>query len=153
VAEIEEALATAVELEQREALKPRFRDRLSRARGTIAGYLGSITSRSGIDEETWDELEEALLRADVGVGLTTSLIDALRKEVADKGISEPEGLLAQLKGDLKARLARSDRGLRIDEGVPNVWLFVGVNGVGKTTTIGKLGRRHADAGRTVVMAA
>ncbi|MCU1357127.1 MAG: ftsY, partial [Acidimicrobiales bacterium] len=67
VAEIEEALATAVEVEQREAVKPRFRDRLSRARGALAGHLGNILSRGGIDAETWDELEEALIRADVGV--------------------------------------------------------------------------------------
>jgi fused signal recognition particle receptor len=153
VAEIEEALATAVVEEQREAVKPRFRDRLARARGTISGYLGGIVSRGGIDAQTWDDLEEALIRADVGVGLTTALLDDLRKEVADKGITDPEALLAQLKGDLKARLAPGDRTMRLDEGVPNVWLFVGVNGVGKTTTIGKIGRQQADAGRSVVMAA
>src|SRR4051812_34620957 len=124
VAEIEEALADAVVEEQREAVKPRFRDRIGRARGTIAGYLGSIVSRTGIDGETWEELEEALIRADVGVATTQSLLDDLKEEVSSKGITDPEALLEQLKGDLKVRLADGDRTLRLEPGRPNVWLFV-----------------------------
>ena len=153
VAEIEAVLERAAEEVVSEALKPRFRDRLGRARSTVSGYLGSIVSRSGITDETWDELEEALIRADVGVQTTQSLLDDLRKEVADKGITDPEALLEQLKGDLKVRLADGDRTLRLDAGTTNVWLFVGVNGVGKTTTIGKVAKQQAEAGRTVVMAA
>ena len=148
VEEIEEALAPVV------VTKPRFRDRLSKARGTLSGYLGSIRSRDRIDRETWDELEEALIRADVGVQTTATLLDDLRKEVESKGITEPELLLHQLKGDLKSRLASLDRTLRYEPGVPNVWLVVGVNGAGKTTTIGKIAKRQIDEhGRTVVMAA
>jgi fused signal recognition particle receptor len=139
--------------EVEEVLKPRFRDRLGRARSTISGYLGSIVSRSGIDDETWEELEEALIRADVGVTTTQSLLDELRKQVAEQGITEPEALLTQLKSDLKARLAEGDRTLRLDAGQTNVWLFVGVNGVGKTTSIGKVAKQQIEAGRTVVMAA
>jgi fused signal recognition particle receptor len=153
VAEIEEALANAVEVEQQEAVKPRFRDRLAKARSLLAGYVSSVLSRSEIDDETWEELEEALIRADVGVKTTTTLLEELRAEVAEKGITEPEALLAQLKGDLKARLAVSDRSLHYEPGAPNVWLFVGVNGVGKTTTIGKLAKRQQADGRSVVMAA
>ncbi|HVL03671.1 MAG TPA: signal recognition particle-docking protein FtsY [Acidimicrobiales bacterium] len=153
VAEIEEALARAVAAEQAEALKPRFRDRLAKARTLLAGYVGSVLSRPTIDQETWDDLEEALIRADVGMTTTAAVLDALKAEVADKGITEPEALLAQLKGDLKARLALGDRTLRFEPGAPNVWLFVGVNGVGKTTTIGKLGKRCQAEGHTVVMAA
>ncbi|HEV2809418.1 MAG TPA: signal recognition particle-docking protein FtsY [Acidimicrobiales bacterium] len=153
VAEIEEALARAVAAEQAEAVKPRFRDRLAKARTLLAGYVGSVLSRPTIDQETWDDLEEALIRADVGMTTTASVLDALKAEVADKGITEPEALLAQLKGDLKARLALGDRTLRFEPGAPNVWLFVGVNGVGKTTTIGKLGKRCQAEGHTVVMAA
>ena len=147
VEEIEEALAPVV-------AKPRFRDRLTKARGTLSGYLGSIRSRDGIDRETWDELEEALIRADVGVQTTAMVLDDLRKEVESKGITDPEALLEQLKTDLKARLASLDRTLRYEPGVPNVWLVVGVNGAGKTTTIGKIAKRQIDEhGRTVVMAA
>jgi fused signal recognition particle receptor len=153
VAEIEEALAHAVEAEQAEAVKPRFRDRLAKARSLLAGYVGSVLSRPTIDQETWDDLEEALIRADVGMTTTAAVLDALKLEVADKGITEPEALLAQLKGDLKARLTVGDRSLRFEPGSPNVWLFVGVNGVGKTTTIGKLGKICQAEGRTVVMAA
>jgi fused signal recognition particle receptor len=153
VAEIEEALADAVVEEQREAVRPRFRDRIARARQTMAGFLGSITSRAGIDDETWEELEEALIRADVGVQTTQSLLEDLRAEVTAKGITESEALLEQLKGDIKVRLATGDRTLRLDEGTTNVWLFVGVNGVGKTTTIGKVSKQQIEAGRSVVMAA
>jgi fused signal recognition particle receptor len=153
VAEIEEVLEHAAEAVVEEAVRPRFRDRLGRARSTISGYLGSIVSRSGIDEETWEELEEALLRADVGVRTTQLVLDDLRSEVDEKGITAPEALLEQLKGDLKVRLAGGDRTLRLDDGHTNVWLFVGVNGVGKTTTIGKVAKQQALAGRSVVMAA
>jgi fused signal recognition particle receptor len=153
VAEIEEALAEAEAQVVEEAVKPRFRDRLGKARGLFAGYFGSILSRSTIDAETWDDLEEAMLRADVGIGLTTQVLDDLRMEVKAKSITAPDALLAQLKGDLKARLQVTDRGLHHIEGATNVWLFVGVNGVGKTTTIGKLGKQQAAEGRTVVMAA
>jgi fused signal recognition particle receptor len=153
VAEIEDALTGAVVEEQREAVRPRFRDRLGRARGTISGYLASIVSRAGIDDETWEELEEALIRADVGVQTTHALLADLRAEVASKGITDSEALLEQLKGDLKVRLAAGDRSLRVVAGAPSVWLFVGVNGVGKTTTIGKVAKQQSDAGRTVVMAA
>src|SRR5207248_5988558 len=128
VAEIEQALADAVVEEQREILKPRFRDRIGRARSTISGYLGSIVSRAGIDDDTWDELEEALIRADVGVGTTQLLLEQLKDEVKTKGINDPEALLEQFKGDLKARLADGDRTLHLEMGAPNVWLFVGVNG-------------------------
>jgi fused signal recognition particle receptor len=153
VAEIEEVLEHAAEELVEEAVRPKFRDRIGRARSTISGYLGSIVSRAGIDDETWEELEEALIRADVGVRTTQAVLDDLRHEVKDKGITEPAALLEQLKGDLKVRLAGGDRSLRLDEGQTNVWLFVGVNGVGKTTTIGKVAKQQVHAGRSVVMAA
>jgi fused signal recognition particle receptor len=153
VAEIEAALAEAEARVVEEAVKPRFRDRLGKARGLFAGYFGSILSRSTIDADTWDDLEEAMLRADVGIGLTTQVLDDLRMEVKAKSITEPDALLAQLKGDLKVRLHVEDRGLHVKAGATNVWLFVGVNGVGKTTTVGKLAKLQAAEGRTVVMAA
>lgn len=134
-------------------VRPTFRDRLAKARGTVSGYWGSILSRSAIDTETWDDLEEALIRADVGVGPATELLDAVRTRVKEEGIEAPESLLEAVKDEMKSRLAVADRSLRLDEGRTNVWLFVGVNGVGKTTTIGKIGKREAEVGRTVVMAA
>ena len=136
-----------------EAPAPRFRDRLGKARGLISGYVGSVLSRTAIDDDVWDELEEALVRADVGVNRAVALLDDLRARVKSQNITTPDALVDALKADLKTSLATGDRGLRFERGAPNVWLFVGVNGVGKTTTIGKVGLHQAAAGRTVVMAA
>jgi fused signal recognition particle receptor len=133
--------------------RPRFRDRLGKARALLAGYLGAVRARDKVDDDTWDELEEALVRADLGVNVATALLDDLRRRVKAEGIDTPDALLEALKTDLKKRLAVADRTLRYEPGTPNVWLFVGVNGVGKTTTIGKVGRSQAAEGRTVIMAA
>jgi len=133
--------------------KPRLRDRLGKARALLAGYLGSVLSRTAIDDDTWDELEEALVRADVGMGLTTEVLDDLRARVKAERIKTSDELLGALKVDLKDVLSQGERTLNFAPGGPNVWLFVGVNGVGKTTSIGKLGKREADGGRSVVMAA
>ncbi|HEX7094882.1 MAG TPA: signal recognition particle receptor subunit alpha, partial [Acidimicrobiales bacterium] len=70
--------------------KVSFRERLGKARGLLAGYFGAVRSRSGIDQETWDELEEALIRADVGVATTTALLDQLRERVRAEGIKDPD---------------------------------------------------------------
>jgi fused signal recognition particle receptor len=134
-------------------VKPRFRDRLGKARSLLSGYVGSVLSRSTIDDETWDELEEALVRADVGVAATTALLDDLRERVKAEGITTPEELVQALKDDLKKSLAPADRGLRFEPGAPNVWLFVGVNGVGKTTTIGKVAHQQLAEGRSAILAA
>jgi fused signal recognition particle receptor len=136
--------------------RPRFRDRLGKARAALTGALVGVRGRAGIDNETWDELEEALLRADVGVGVTDALLDDLKGRVKTKEIAESDQLLEQLKLDMKDQLAGLDRELHLPagpEGSPNVWLFVGVNGVGKTTTIGKVGAQQVAEGQRVVMAA
>ncbi|HUR50113.1 MAG TPA: signal recognition particle-docking protein FtsY [Acidimicrobiales bacterium] len=131
---------------------PKFRDRLSKARGALAGYFGAVVGREKLDEDVWDELEEALIRADVGISTTTSLLDGLRTKVKESKLSTPQQVVDALKQDLKDRFAGRDRTLQITD-KPTVWLFVGVNGVGKTTTIGKVGQRQAQEGRKVVMAA
>jgi fused signal recognition particle receptor len=134
-------------------VRPTFRDRLAKARSTFSGYLGSVLARSDITEETWEELEEALIRADVGVALTTQLLDELRGTVREQGITEPQALVDALKAELTAKLEEGDRSLTYEPGGPNVWLFVGVNGVGKTTSIGKVGKQQVAEGRSVIMAA
>ncbi|HZA00042.1 MAG TPA: signal recognition particle-docking protein FtsY [Acidimicrobiales bacterium] len=134
------------------AVRPSFRDRLAKARGTLSGYLGAIRSRK-VDDETWEELEEALIRADIGVATTRRVLDDLRATAKAEGIADPEVLLERLKAELTTLLAEGDRSLRFEPGSPNVWLFVGVNGVGKTTTIGKVARQQLDQGRSVIMAA
>jgi fused signal recognition particle receptor len=133
---------------------PSLRDRLAKARSTFSGAFGSILGRSAITDETWDDLEEALLRADVGLTVAEALLEPLKERVRSREITEPGELLAALKSDMAARLADSDRRLHFDESSgPNVWMFVGVNGVGKTTTIGKVARQQRDAGRSVLLAA
>jgi fused signal recognition particle receptor len=134
------------------AAPPRFRDRLTRARSTLSGYLTSVRSRSRIDESTWEELEEGLILADVGANVTAGLLDDLRARVKRDSIDDPNALVEALKDEL-VTLLQGDTELHTTAGVTNVWLFVGVNGVGKTTTIGKLGRRQVQAGHKVVMAA
>jgi fused signal recognition particle receptor len=140
-----------------EAAKPAsLRDRLSKARLAFTGAFAGVLGRSGITDESFDDLEEALLRADVGVGVTTELIDGLRSRVENKELAEPQQLIDALETEMVSRLAGADRSLTFEPGEPgspNVWMFVGVNGVGKTTTIGKLANQQIRDGRTVLMAA
>jgi fused signal recognition particle receptor len=134
--------------------RPRFRDRLTKARASLAAAFTGVRSRDTITDESWDDLEEALLRADVGLGVTTALLDGLRGQVKAKTVTTPDQLLDALKADMKGRLGGLDRELHFEPGEgPNVWLFVGVNGVGKTTTIGKVGAQQVAEGHRVVMAA
>ena len=85
-------------LEEPAPVRPSFRDRLGKARSVFAGAFGSVRSRAGIDQDSWDDLEEALLRADVGVGATMDLLDAMRERVSDQHITSPDALLDALKG-------------------------------------------------------
>ena len=146
---------TTVEVEP-EPAPGTLRDRLAKARSTFSGAIAGVLGRGSITEESFEDLEEALLRADVGVGITDELIDGLRSLVAAKEITEPEQLLDALQAEMAGRLAGSDRGLTFADrqsGEPNVWMFVGVNGVGKTTTIGKLANQQSVSGRSVLLAA
>jgi fused signal recognition particle receptor len=148
--------APAVEGPAVEALEveapPRFRDRLGRARELFSGYLGSVRSRGRIDESTWEELEEALILADVGATLTAEILDGLRARVKQEGISDPEVLLEALKAGLTESV-EGDPELHFADDGTTVWLMVGVNGVGKTTTLAKLAQREIRSGHKVVMAA
>jgi fused signal recognition particle receptor len=144
---------------------PSYRGRLGKARGLLSGYLGAVRARGKIDAATWDDLEEALIRADVGVGATDSLLDDLRGRVTSGEIGGPDDLVEALKADLVAMLTSEAAGLSVvgadrpeaAEGEPartvDVWLFVGVNGVGKTTTLGKVATRMSKAGTPVLLAA
>ena len=142
--------------EPQEFERPNFRSRMSKARSAFTGALLGIAGRSGITSETWDDLEEALLRADVGVRVTDELLNGLRARVKSKEITEPGQLLTALQAEMTSRLEGADRSLHLEPGEadsPNVWLFVGVNGVGKTTTIGKVSALQQQAGVSVLMAA
>jgi len=133
---------------------PRLRDRLGRTRSAFAGAFGRMRGRK-IDDETWDELEEALLLADVGMATTTRLIDAVRERAKEASASEPDEVMALMRDEVVSMLDddSATRELHAPPGGPNVWMFVGVNGVGKTTTIGKLASQQVAHGHRVVLAA
>ena len=129
-----------------------LRNRLGRARGALATRLAVVRGRDEVDAVTWDRLEEALILADVGVATSAALLARVSERAAVEGASGGDGVVELLKDEIVGRLDRADRTLSVG-GAPSVWLFVGVNGVGKTTTIGKVGRRQVAQGRRVVFAA
>ena len=131
------------------------RDRLGKVRSSFAGALTSALTRTAITQETWDDLEEALLRADLGVATTTRVLSPLRDLVKAKKIVNPSDLRLALQTEMTAQISNTARELNFDSSLnaPNVWLVVGVNGAGKTTTIGKLAAQQRKLGRTVLMAA
>ena len=130
--------------------RPRLRDRLGKTR---AAFSGALTRRGKVDPETWDELEEALLLADVGLPTTQRILEDVKARASAEKASDSDAVLALLKGELTTLLEPGDRELAVTAGEPNVWMFVGVNGVGKTTTIAKLAQREVDEGHKVVLAA
>jgi fused signal recognition particle receptor len=150
----EQVVETPDEAPEAIAAPPDLRERMGKTRGTFSGYLKALRARGSVDETTWEELEEALLRADVGVKTTSGLIEDLRSRVRSGELKGADAVLDALKGDLRESLeATGSVELNFLEGATNVWLFVGVNGVGKTTTIGKVARRQAAEGRSVILAA
>ncbi len=164
VAEPAPAPAEPAEPEPEPAEPPTYRSRLGKARGLLSGYLGAVRSKGRIDAATWDDLEEALIRADVGVGATDALLDGLRTGVKDGEIVGPDALVDALKSELVSMLTSADSSLAAPGSAPavgqdedarpvDVWLFVGVNGVGKTTTVGKVASRLSRSGTKVLLAA
>ncbi|QGQ19685.1 signal recognition particle-docking protein FtsY [Cellulomonas sp. JZ18] len=139
----------------------RLRERLARSGSPLGTRLLSVLSRDQLTEDDWDELEETLLLADVGAGPTDEIMQALRTRVRVEGHSDPVQVRAVLREQLLALVDPSlDRSLRTapvttadGEPVPAVVLVVGVNGTGKTTTVGKLARVLVADGRTVVLGA
>ncbi|HWF16330.1 MAG TPA: signal recognition particle-docking protein FtsY [Acidimicrobiales bacterium] len=152
---VEKAPAPAPAPESVVEAPPSYRSRLGGVRGLFGGAVAAL--RAGrIDAATWDSLEEALIRADVGVATADALLADLRAKVESKEIRSGDDLLEALGRSIRELLQTAEsRALRFDgkEGAPDVWLIVGVNGVGKTTTIGKLARRQSAAGRSVLLAA
>ena len=107
-----------------------------------------------LDDDLLDEIETALLTADVGVAASTQLVESMRKRMKAREFADAQALLKALRGELIAMLAPVVQPLRIDVGKkPFVILTVGINGAGKTTTIGKLARRYKDEGRSLMLAA
>ncbi|MHA7815856.1 MAG: signal recognition particle-docking protein FtsY [Pseudohaliea sp.] len=141
-----------------ESAGPGFFARLRRGLGRtsdnlVAGLGNLFLGRKEIDAELLEELESRLLLADVGVDATVHIIEQLTQRVSRKELTEPAALRDALREELLAILEPCERPLAIGGAAPFVILMVGVNGVGKTTTIGKLARRFRDEGRSVMLAA
>ncbi|MBA0051799.1 signal recognition particle-docking protein FtsY [Streptomyces sp. AJS327] len=136
----------------------RLRERLSRSQNSLGKGLLTLLSRDRLDEDTWEEVEDTLLTADVGVAPTQELVERLRERVKVLGTRSPEELRALLREELLELVGPElDRAVRTEtQGAvdrPGVVLVVGVNGTGKTTTTGKLGRVLVADGRSVVLGA
>ena len=134
----------------------RLRSRLARSQSTLGRGLLAVLSRDRLDEDTWDEVEETLLAADVGVGPTTELVAKLRSRLRVEGARDPGQARIALREELIALVDPTmDRSLAVDgaDGQPGVVLVVGVNGTGKTTTVGRIARVLVSQDKTVLLGA
>ena len=126
---------------------------LSKTKDNITGRIDSLLkSYTKIDEDLLEELEEILITADVGVTTTMEIIDSLRDMIKERGVKDPLEVRDLLKEIVASILKEGNSGLDLDPG-PAVIVMVGVNGVGKTTTIGKLAQRYKKDGKKVMLAA
>ncbi|MGH3458570.1 signal recognition particle-docking protein FtsY [Aeromicrobium sp.] len=154
-----DAAAPTTTIERPEAVQGRLvrlRSRLARSQGSLGKGLLAVLGRADLDDAAWEELEDTLLAADVGVGPTTELVEALRTRVRVEGIDDPEQAKVVLRDELVGLVGPElDRTMASvgSDGKPGVVLVVGVNGTGKTTTVGRLARVLVADGRTVVLGA
>ncbi|MBD8643600.1 MULTISPECIES: signal recognition particle-docking protein FtsY [unclassified Stenotrophomonas] len=146
-------LPVLVDAEPAPAGKTGWRERLRNS--TFARSFGGLFSRNPkLDDDLLDEIETALITADVGVTASTTLVESLRRRMKSREFADANALLAALRADLIAILKPVAKPLLIDRNAkPFVVLTVGVNGVGKTTTIGKLAKRFKDEGHSLMLAA
>jgi fused signal recognition particle receptor len=134
----------------------RLRSRLARSQSTLGRGLLTLLARDTIDDDTWEEVEDTLLTADVGVAATRQIVEALKTQVMVLGARTPEQVRTMLRDQLLVALGTDvDRSLATlpHDTTPAVVLMVGVNGTGKTTTCGKLARALVGDGRSVLLAA
>ena len=134
----------------------RLRARLARSQSSLGSALLSLLSRDRLDDDTWDEIEEVLITADVGVVPARLMVEELKTKVKVLGTRSPDEVRGLLKAELLTQLGEdTDRSLHTSPrgGVPAVVLMVGVNGTGKTTTCGKLARALIGDGQTVLLGA
>jgi fused signal recognition particle receptor len=142
---------------QADSVTEKFKQGLSKTRDSFAGRVNDLIARyRKVDEEFFEELEEILISADVGVNTVMELVDELKMEVKRRNIQDPKEMQAVISEKL-VEIYRGDDDapaeLNIQENGLTVILFVGVNGVGKTTTIGKLAHKLKSEGKTVMLAA
>src|SRR4051812_23230925 len=141
--------------EQKQGLFQKMKEAVSRTRENLTERIEDVVSlRKEIDRETLDDLEGTLLAADLGTTTTTEVLAALRERVDRKQIGNVDELKRVLKDELLAILQRANaQPVRAVEGEPEVIMVVGVNGTGKTTTIGKLAHTLKSSGKSVLLCA
>ncbi len=131
----------------------RLRSGLARTRTALGGGLGALFGRAAIDESLYEALEDALLGADCGVAATRHLLERLRSRARRERIAEPQALKRALQEELRLLLAPLEKPLDLTRGKPLVVMIAGVNGSGKTTSIGKLAKWLQAEGKSVLLAA
>ena len=131
----------------------RIRSGLTRTASSLGGGLRTLLTGRRIDDDLLDQIESSLLGADVGFQATTEIVDALREDWRAGRISTGDEVLVHLKKTLKSRWGDVDRSLAVAEHAPTVILVVGVNGVGKTTSVAKIAHSLRQEGRSVLLAA
>lgn len=130
----------------------KWREGLDKTRKVTFGRIAGLLGVTDITADTWDELEAALVQADLGLGTTNEVIAALKNQVREQGLTKADELRSLLKNELLSRLDPSP-GVELDGFKPAVILLVGVNGSGKTTTAAKLGKQYLDEGKKTLLVA
>ena len=136
-------------------LKP-LKDRLATPKKGFFGKLKEMLLGKAIDDDLYEELEELLIQSDIGMNMTMQLVEELEKSVSRKKLKTSEQIYDELKELLKAKLIYNDESstkLKLQDGKLNILLVVGVNGVGKTTSIGKIAKKLKDSGKKVIIGA
>ena len=140
--------------EEPESLLDRFRKGVQKTRAQLLDRLNEVVQgRTEIDEDVLDDLEEVLLSADIGPETSQRILDGITEKVEREELKDPEALLAAIQDEIRGILSKNTETPDPASRKPWVTLMVGVNGVGKTTTIGKLAAQHANAGRKVLLGA
>ncbi len=150
-----QAPATTQEKPKKGGFFSRIRDGLSKTRSNLTeGLADLLIGKKEIDDDLLEELETQLIMADVGVEATTQIMDGLTRRVSRKELSDSDALYDALTEELAAMLGQVQQPLNVENGnKPYVILMVGINGVGKTTTIGKLAKQFQREGKSVMLAA
>jgi fused signal recognition particle receptor len=149
----EENIEVVEEPQKKVNLFERLKQGLTKAKQGITDKIDDVLkSYTKVDEELLEELEEILITADVGVNTTMDIIDKLSDKIKENKITEPAGVKAELKNIIEEILTNENSTLNVEKS-PTIILMVGVNGVGKTTTIGKLANRYKQEGKKVLLAA
>ncbi|MGM9567349.1 MAG: signal recognition particle-docking protein FtsY [Clostridia bacterium] len=131
----------------------RLKSGLGKTRGGFTSRIGSLLTGRKIDEDLFDELEEALIEADLGISTAMKLMDTLRDRVEEEKIKDSDKLKDILIEEIETILAEGQKPLELEKGTLKVVLVTGVNGVGKTTTIGKMAAKYKNEGYKVILCA